>query len=180
MSTGLPNAITMLRLAALPAFVWVVLEGAPLPAFLLLVGIAFSDWLDGWIARRYRLTSRLGAFLDPLADKLVQVTALALLAFAAPPPFTPVPAWLFGLVLARDLYLTYGALRIRRRRRELVIRSRPEGRVCTLLVFWVLFASLLGADRWIVLVLSILAAPAVVAAACRYIVEGRRQLREPG
>lgn len=80
----LPNALTWMRIALIPLFV--VLFVAPVPwgrpAAAAVFGIAgLTDWLDGYLARRLEVTSQFGAFLDPVADKLLVVTALTLLAY---------------------------------------------------------------------------------------------------
>ena len=71
-----PNAITALRLALLPVFGWYVVDDRPITASVVLALIGFSDVLDGYLARKWNVMSRLGAFLDPLADKLAQITGL--------------------------------------------------------------------------------------------------------
>ena len=70
----IPNCISLFRIFLVPCFVWVFLT-ASLPedftlAAVLLVVSAVSDLLDGWIARRFHMTSKLGKILDPAADKL--------------------------------------------------------------------------------------------------------------
>lgn len=79
----LPNALTWLRIALIPLFV--LLFFLPVwwgrPAAAVTFGVAgLTDWLDGYLARKYDVASNFGAFLDPVADKLLVVTALVLLA----------------------------------------------------------------------------------------------------
>ncbi len=79
----LPNALTWLRIALIPLFV--LLFFLPVwwgrPAAAVIFGIAgLTDWLDGYLARKFDVASNFGAFLDPVADKLLVVTALVLLA----------------------------------------------------------------------------------------------------
>jgi cardiolipin synthase len=176
----LPNAITLVRIALIPVFACFVLAGDRALALSTIALIGFSDWLDGWLARRFGLQTPSGAFLDALADKLAQVTALALLALSTGTHFTRIPRWFFALVLAREVLLVYGAVRVRGSRRRVSIRARWEGKLSTLCVFLIVFASLLGADPSLVLVGALLAAPVVVAAAVRYTMEGRRQLKDGG
>jgi len=173
----LPNAITAARLLLIPLFVWRILGGAGGEAAATLGVIAASDWLDGWLARRWRVESRFGAFLDPLADKLTQLVALSLLAFREIEGVTPVPVALLGLLLARELLLAYGALRIRLRHRRVAIRPRWEGKASTLLVFALAVVACTGAVPWLVAALSLAAAPLIVLSAVRYTLDGRRQLR---
>jgi cardiolipin synthase (CMP-forming) len=72
-------------------------------ALVLIAGI--SDWFDGFLARRFGWTSRIGGLLDPLADKLLFVSVFAALAWSG-----LVPDWLFAIVLLRDLVIVSGAI----------------------------------------------------------------------
>ncbi|HRO57968.1 MAG TPA: CDP-diacylglycerol--glycerol-3-phosphate 3-phosphatidyltransferase [Burkholderiaceae bacterium] len=84
MSLNLPNLLTWSRVIAIPVLVAVFF--LPIPVFaqnliatVLFVGAAITDWLDGWLARRMGITSAFGAFLDPVADKLIVCVALVML-----------------------------------------------------------------------------------------------------
>jgi CDP-diacylglycerol--glycerol-3-phosphate 3-phosphatidyltransferase len=171
----LPNAITVVRLLLVPLFAWLMWRGRGGHAALTLAVIAASDWVDGWLARRWSAQSRFGAFLDPLADKLAQVVALGFLALHRVEGVTPVPAALLALLVARELVLAYGALRIRMRRRDVTIRARTEGRVSTFLVFSVALAACFGAPAAVVHALAVAATPFIVVSGFRYVLDGRRQ-----
>jgi cardiolipin synthase len=84
MTLNLPNLLTIARVLAIPLLVAVYYLPIARPsqdviATVLFVGAALTDWLDGWLARRMRLTSAFGAFLDPVADKLIVCAALVVL-----------------------------------------------------------------------------------------------------
>jgi cardiolipin synthase len=164
-------------MALLPFWGWAMVEGARGPSAALLVAIAASDWLDGFLARRWRAQSRFGAVADPLADKLSQILGLVLLALTRAEAFTPIPAWLVAVVFARDLWLAYGTLRIRLRHGRVAIRPRWEGKASTGLLFALLLAATLGAPSALVLGLSLAAATLAVAAGARYTLDGFRQAR---
>ena len=92
---NVPNSITLVRIALIPVFV--VVFYLPYPwsqpaAAVIFVAGAITDWLDGYLARRLGQTSVLGAFLDPVADKLLVATVLVLLVQADPRAFLAVPA----------------------------------------------------------------------------------------
>ena len=177
MRRNLPNLITVLRLAALPLAAWALLRGDR-PLTLGTVGfIAVSDWLDGFLARRWNVQSPFGAVLDPLADKLTQLTLLALLAFGGRAEFGSIPDWFAGLVFARELFLVYGALRIRLAKGTVEIRARWEGKLSTLLVFVLLFAALLNAPQAWLDGLCWVTAPLIVLAAVQYYRAGVAQVR---
>jgi cardiolipin synthase len=74
-------------------------------AMLVFAVAGFSDALDGYLAKRYHWTSRLGALLDPLADKLMLVSAFVTLAWLG-----LIPVWLVGLVILRDVVIVTGAI----------------------------------------------------------------------
>ena len=79
---NLPNIITLLRLAAVPVFVvayYVPYSWSVWLAAGIFLAAGITDWLDGWLARRLQQTSRFGAFLDPVADKLIVAAALVVL-----------------------------------------------------------------------------------------------------
>jgi cardiolipin synthase len=175
----LPNAVTVLRLLFVPVFGWSILAGRPVLAPVLLVALAVSDWLDGFLARRHHTESRLGALLDPVADKLAQLVGLVLLAYGPAAAFTPIPRFFVSLVLMRELLLVYGALRIRWSRGGVHIRPRFEGKASTAAVLLILLAACVGAPDRLVLALSLAGAPFVVVSGVRYVIDGHRQMAPP-
>ncbi|MEO9328844.1 CDP-alcohol phosphatidyltransferase family protein [Gordonia aurantiaca] len=96
-----PNALSVLRLVLIPVFVWMLLvEKADGWAFAILMFSGFSDWLDGKLARLLDQSSRIGALLDPLADRLYIV--IIPLAFGVR---EFIPWWLIGVIIGRDVLL---------------------------------------------------------------------------
>jgi cardiolipin synthase len=96
-----PNALSVLRLALLPVFLWLVLgpeEDGLAVAVLVLIGL--SDYLDGYLARRLDQASQLGAVLDPVADRLYILAAVVGLGVRE-----IIPLWLVLLLPARDVFL---------------------------------------------------------------------------
>lgn len=102
---GVPNALTFLRLFSVPFFLWAVLEGLYLQAAFLLAGAGITDVLDGYIARRFHQQTKLGAFIDPMADKILGATCYISFSLKG-----LVPAWLGALVFTRDVAISLGAL----------------------------------------------------------------------
>ena len=92
-----PNAISVGRLACAPVFCWLLFDGHRVAAFVLLGALGATDWVDGWIARHFDQASDLGKVLDPVADRILLVTA----AFALLVDGT-VPAAVGALVLVRE------------------------------------------------------------------------------
>src|SRR4051812_28152012 len=107
----LPNALSVARLALIPIFVWVALgPEADGWAFVILAVSAVTDWLDGVIARRFNMRSRVGQILDPIADRLFVLSTMLVLAIRE-----IVPWWLVALLLLRDLTMLGIQLVVRRR-----------------------------------------------------------------
>jgi cardiolipin synthase (CMP-forming) len=101
----LPNAITFARLCAVPGAVWLVLQHRLDAAFWVFVAAGVSDGIDGWMARAWNMRSRLGAILDPVADKALLVSIYVTLAAVG-----VLPDWLAILVVFRDLLIVGGVL----------------------------------------------------------------------
>jgi cardiolipin synthase len=101
----LPNLITLARLCAVPATIWLILHQRLDLAFWLFIGAGVSDGVDGWLARVRNARSALGALLDPVADKALLVSVY--LALAA---IGELPDWLAILVVFRDLLIVGGVL----------------------------------------------------------------------
>lgn len=106
-----PNVLSLLRLLALPLYLWLLVEGELGWAGLLLVLSGLTDWLDGTIARRFGQVSRLGQLLDPIADRLYIATTLLSLAW-----FGIVPWWLVVVLVARDAFILAMAPLVRHHR----------------------------------------------------------------
>ncbi len=102
---GLANLITLGRLLSVPVAIWLVLTGETAAAFWLFVAAGLSDAVDGFIAKRLDQRSRLGALLDPIADKALLVSMYLTLGIAG-----HLPAWLVILVVFRDALIIGGFL----------------------------------------------------------------------
>lgn len=101
----LPTAITLGRLLAVPVTVYLLLEERFALAFAVFAAAGVSDALDGFLARRLDAITRLGAFLDPIADK-----ALVVAIFLTLGSMERVPLWLVFLIVFRDILIVGGAL----------------------------------------------------------------------
>ena len=94
-----PNFISVLRLLCIPLFVWILfgIESRSWAAILLAV-LGATDWVDGWIARRFNQTSELGKILDPTADRLLLIVSIPSLIVDG-----SIPIWFALLALVREL-----------------------------------------------------------------------------
>jgi cardiolipin synthase len=100
-----PNLITLGRIGLVPVLILAMHAGEAALALAVFLVAGVSDALDGFIAKRFHLESRLGAILDPAADKLLLVTAYVMLAMIGDIPF-----WLMLAVVCRDLFIVGGYL----------------------------------------------------------------------
>lgn len=102
---NLPNLITLARIFAVPLLVWLIINGGFPAAFWVFVAAGISDALDGFIAKRYGFVTKLGTYLDPMADKALLVSAYITLGHAG-----YIPVWLVILVVFRDVLIIGGTL----------------------------------------------------------------------
>ena len=136
----LPNALSVLRLLGVPLFLWLLLgPEADGWAVAILMVSGFTDWLDGKLARWLNQSSRLGALLDPAADRLYIVSTLIALALRE-----IVPMWLVAVLVGRELVLGITLLVLRRYGYP-PLQVHYLGKAATLLLLYA-FPGLLLAD----------------------------------
>lgn len=105
MITTIPNIITMFRIATVPVLIILLHDYQYGWAFLVFLVSGISDGLDGFIAKRFNMSSELGAILDPLADKALIFSSYLMLMILGDLPF-----WLFLTVIFRDVLILVGSL----------------------------------------------------------------------
>lgn len=101
---NLPNLITIARILLVPVMVWAIAAHEMRFAFFLFLAAGLSDAVDGFLAKRFNMKSELGAYLDPIADKVLIVSIYIALGITE-----AIPRWLVILVVSRDL-LIVGAI----------------------------------------------------------------------
>src|ERR1700729_1227310 len=100
MPTSIPNVITLGRILLVPIIIWAIASDQMALAFAVFVIAGVSDAVDGFLAKRFHLTSELGALLDPLADKALLVSIYISLGI-----WGAVPRWIVILVVSRDIMI---------------------------------------------------------------------------
>jgi len=100
----LPNAISILRIALIVPILMCILDGSFIWALALFWLAGFSDGVDGYLAKRFNWHTRLGALLDPVADKLLVAGLFVTLAYTG-----DIPVWLAATVILRDVIIVAGA-----------------------------------------------------------------------
>ena len=101
---GLANWLTVFRIILIPVFVTLLVYRRPTAALMVFLLASLTDTLDGYFARRRGNQTRLGAFLDPMADKLLLTASFITLTYLKVVPF-----WITAVVISRDLVLILGA-----------------------------------------------------------------------
>jgi len=143
------NKITILRILLVPFFVveliYYVRSGNEIHRLSALLSFAIAailDGVDGYIARRYNQISELGKILDPLADKLLLVSAVVMLSFDNTPHLRQVPLWLTGTIIGRDFLILIGMVVIHLTVGKVAVKPRITGKCATVLqmaiVIWIL------------------------------------------
>jgi cardiolipin synthase len=97
---SIPNLITLGRILLVPVVVWAIASGELRVAFLLFLVAAISDAVDGFLAKRFGMQTELGAYLDPLADKVLIVSIYLTLGITG-----IIPRWIVILVVSRDIMI---------------------------------------------------------------------------
>lgn len=125
----IPNLLTLFRIVVTPLF-FILFYYFPTKVFSLLASVLFAlasltDFLDGYIARRWNLETSLGKFLDPLADKLLVAVALIMLI-----PLGRVPSWMVAVIIGREILVT--GLRVVAITEGLVIAASKLGKYKTI------------------------------------------------
>ena len=129
---SVPNVLTVARIVLAPVFLWRYLKGDEDGALLTFAVAAATDALDGLAARLLRQQTRVGAFLDAAADKLLAACALIALSV-----MDQVPWWLTGVVVGRDVMLAAGSAFLIAHRAPLPVRPTRVGKYATALVFFI-------------------------------------------
>ena len=132
-----PNLITTIRIILAPIFIIYLLDDRFLSALIVFVLCGVSDGLDGLVARLFNQKSNLGAYLDPMADKILLVSA-----FIALSVLGPLPAWLTVTVIARDLLILLGVFVLFLNGREFTVRPSILSKITTCLQFILVMAVL--------------------------------------
>jgi CDP-diacylglycerol--glycerol-3-phosphate 3-phosphatidyltransferase len=139
---NIPNILTLMRIAAIPLMVYLLLTGERESSFwaaALFSAASFTDWLDGFLARRMGIVTVFGKFLDPIADKLVVMAALIMII-----PLGRVPAWMVLVILGREIIIT--GLRGIASSEGIVIEASELGKFKTIFQIVAIIALLLHYD----------------------------------
>src|SRR6266576_568580 len=146
-----PNLLTVFRMVLIPVFVTLLFYQRFVLALAVFVVAGVTDGLDGLLARRLDQRSQLGTVLDPIADKLMMVTAFIVLSMRGifPPPVPshlPVPFWVTITVISRDVFIIVGAAAINMVTGFRAFRPSSLGKVSTVVQIVTIAAVILSAQ----------------------------------
>ncbi len=170
---SLPNYITILRVVLIPFFIDFMVYGYFRAALIVFIVAGLTDALDGMAARLMKSRTELGAFLDPMADKLLIVSAFVTLAL-----LDMLPVWLVIIVVSRDIILALGSLILYVNGFDIKVRPSLVGKSATVLqlsvVVLTLFFIVYGVESRFMPVLFWMTAAATVGSGLQYILRGMK------
>jgi cardiolipin synthase len=174
----LPNLLSVLRLVLVPVTIWLIVRNELCPAFYVFVVAGLTDALDGFLAKRLNAVSKLGAYLDPLADKALLVGINVTLSIGG-----YLPLWLVLLIVFRDLLIVGGALLVHALTHRLEMQPLWISKLNTLLQIvlaaYVLAMSAFGfSSSLAAMALIYLTAITTVASGAAYVVTWLRKLHQ--
>ena len=139
-----PNILSALRLVAAPIAGWLIYRGADFEALCVFGFAGLSDAADGFLAKKFGLASRFGAWLDPAADKLLMLASFVTLTIVG-----AVPLWLTILVIGRDIAIVLGVLLARALEAPLHVASLLVGKMSTVVqVLYIAMVLFLMTMNW--------------------------------
>ena len=134
---NIPNLLTLIRFILIPFIYASVLSKHYLTGLIIFTISALTDVLDGYIARKYNYITDIGKLIDPLADKLTQVSLLLSLAF-----LKILPWWIFAIVFIKELVLVISAS-VLYSKKDVVVYSKWYGKLATTLFYLAIVSSLI-------------------------------------
>ena len=168
-----PNKLTLLRICLIPLCLLLWALGLPIPAAIAFAVAAITDFFDGYIARKQNIVTVFGKFADPVADKVLVLTAMVFLCADG-----HLPAWAVSIVAARELLVD--GLRLVAAGKGNVIAAGWLGKIKTnLQYFCVVAAMVLPKGHWLTLTFTILMAIMTVWSGAQY-VWGHREIFKNG
>ncbi len=177
-SMNIPNAITLIRVVLIPFFIDLMIYDYYQPALIVFIAACLTDALDGLIARLTNTKTSLGAFLDPVADKLLIVSSFITLAI-----LQLLPIWFVIIVVSRDIILAFGSFVITITGHRLTIRPSVYGKITTVLqlISVVLTLALVayGMHTGYLKVAYLLSAIMTVVSGVQYVLRGMKLMSSP-
>lgn len=132
----IPNILTILRFIFIPVILYFIFTGNYILGFIFFTISGITDILDGFIARKFNLISNFGKLMDPLADKLTQISVLATLVAVQ-----IIPVWILTIVILKELIMVVGASFLYGK--DVIVYSKWYGKLATVLFYVAIVISLI-------------------------------------
>ena len=172
-----PNALTLARVLLIPLFVIFLISKSYQNALIMFIIAGITDGLDGLLARIWHQRTELGAFLDPIADKLLLASAFVTLAI-----LRIIPGWLTVIVMSRDIIIALGFWVLTLTNHTPTIRPRFTSKMTTCLqiltIIWALFSALHWRGAFLFPIFVKLTAFLTILSGLQYIYIGNKLLTE--
>lgn len=136
MLKNIPNILTILRFIFIPIILYFIFTGNYILGIVFFTVSGITDVLDGFIARKFNLVSNFGKLMDPLADKLTQISVLASLV-----KVDIIPFWILVIVILKELIMVVGASFLYGK--DVVVYSKWYGKLATVLFYLAIVISLI-------------------------------------
>ena len=140
MAKHIPNILTILRFFLIPFIIYYIVVDNYILAFLFLTLSGFTDVLDGFIARKFNFITNFGKLIDPLADKMTQISVLVALTYK-----DIIPIWIILIIALKEAIMIAGAAFLYGK--KLVVSSKWFGKLSTVL-FYIAIVCSLGIKYW--------------------------------
>ena len=137
MFKNVPNILTIIRFLLIPFIIFYIFSGNYILAFVFFTISGLTDIADGFIARKFNFISNFGKLMDPLADKLTQITTLGSLAIT-----NIIPVWILIIVLLKEVIMISGASFLYGK--DVVVYSKWYGKLATVLFYIAIVSSLIA------------------------------------
>ena len=202
-SLSWPNRISILRLLLVAPFMVLLMnQNQPEWGFArhtavgIFVAIALSDWIDGVLARKLDARTRLGAILDPLADKTLIICAAVMLSLPeSAVPSAPLPGWVVVAIVGKDLWVIIGFIVVYLVTDRFHIQPTLAGKLCTFGQIWLVGLTLIAPDlnlmgaqagswaaavmAWVAAALCVLAVVSYLRLGLRFVATGQKPIETP-
>jgi len=174
------NVLTICRILLIIPFLYLISQGRFGIALVVFFIASITDYIDGYLARNYGQSSKLGQFLDPAADKLLTTAAFIVLALQRE-GIPSIPVWLAAAVVGRDLFIVLGSLVVYLITRFKDFKPTQLGRINTFLemglVFWFLVFHAAEVFIWLLPTLYYVVLASILLSGGEYILQGVKILR---
>ena len=131
---NIPNVLTIIRIVLIPVFIALYYRGRPVLAFAVYVAACLTDAADGYLARKLNQVTPFGKLMDPLADKLMQLSMMLCLASTGHMPW-----WVLIVLLTKEIVMVTGGTLLLKKR-DVVVMSNWSGKAATVLLILAIVA----------------------------------------